>query len=776
VLERDQLTAGTTWHAAGLVGQMRATRNMTRLAMYSRELYQQLEAETGQATGFVQRGSIMLAGSEARWEELRRAHSAAKSFGLESHLISARQTAERWPLVDLSGVRGALWFPTDGQINPTDVTQALARGARQRGASIRERTPVTGVRTRGGRVAGVETAEGTLEAEYVVNCAGMWSRDVGRLAGVDVPLHAAEHFYVVTEPIADLPAALPVLRDPDNAVYLKEEAGKLLIGMFEPVAKPWGMQGIPDASFQQLPEDWEHLTPQLEAAMARVPVVGETGIQLFFNGPESFTPDDRYLLGEIPELDGFFVACGFNSVGVQSAGGAGRVLADWIVDGHRPMDLSDVDVRRMLPFQAGRHYLRERTVETPGLLYAMHWPYRQYASARGARRSPLHERVAALGAAFGEVAGWERPDFFGEPGTRPDYEHSFGRPWWWQRHAAEHRAAREDLALFDQSGFAKFLVQGRDAAAALEWICSNRVDVAPGRIVYTLLLNQRGGIESDVTVTRLDAERFLVVAPASAQRRDYHWLRRNIPREACATVTDVTSTEAVIGLMGPRSRQFLQALAGVELAEETCPFGHWVELDIGYARVRAARLTYVGELGWELYVASESATSAFDAIMAAERPPRPAGFHALHSLRTECAYRHWGHDITDEDEPLGAGLGFAVARDKDFNGRTAVARLRERPRSRRLVSLRLEDPEPLIYHDEPIRLGERLVGRVTSGHYGHSVGATVGLAWVEHPHGEPIERAFLEQDDFSVEVAGERVAARVSPRPFYGPDRTRVRG
>ncbi len=777
LLERDQLTSGTTWHAAGLVGQLRATPNMTRLAQYGTELYGALEAETGQPTGFLQRGSIMLASSDGRMDEIRRAHSTANCFGLETHLLAAEEIQQRWPLVDTDGVRGGIWLPKDGQINPADLTQALARGARQLGVTVRERTPVRGIRREHGRVAGVDTDEGTVEAEYVVNCAGMWGRELGRMAGVDVPLHAAEHFYVVTENLPEAPGALPVLRDPDHAIYFKEDAGKLLVGMFEPVAKPWGMDGIPeDGSFTQLPEDWDHLAPQLEAAMERVPAIGEAGIQLFFNGPESFTPDDRYLLGETPELPGFFVASGFNSVGVQSAGGAGRVLADWIVDGHPPMDLADVDIRRMLGFQNNRNYLHDRTVEGLGLLYAMHWPYRQYATARNVRRSPLHERLAARGAAFGEAAGWERPDFYGEPGTTPTYDYSFARPGWFEDHAAEHRATREDLVLFDQSAFAKLLVQGPDAEVALQWVSSARVDVEPGRSIYTLLLNARGGIESDVTITRLDTERFLVVSPATAQRRDYEWLRANLSRDLRVTVTDTTSSEAVMGLMGPRSRDFLQALTGADLCDAACPFGHFVELDIGYARVRAVRMTYVGELGWELYVASEFAAGVFDTIMAREDAPRLAGFHALHSLRTESGYRHWGHDITDEDDPLAAGLGFAVARDKDFIGREAVDALREQPRSKRLVSIRLQDPEPLLYHDEPIRLGGRIVGRTTSGRYGHSVGAAVALGWVEHPDGVHIDSAFLERDGFEVEVAGEPVAARLSLKPFYDPRRERVKG
>ncbi len=777
LLERDRLTSGTTWHAAGLVGQLRATPNMTRLAQYGTDLYARLEGETGQPTGFLQRGSIMLASSDARCDELRRAHSTAKCFGLETHLLGPDEILERWPLIDATGVRGGLWLPQDGQINPTDLTQALSKGARQLGVTVSEHTPVRGIRRAHGRIAGVETDAGVVETSIVVDCAGMWSPRIGAMAGVDIPLHAAEHFYVVTENLPEPPGELPVLRDPDHAIYFKEDAGKLLVGLFEPTAKPWGMDGIPeDTSFTQLPADWDHVAPQLEHAMARVPAIGEAGIQWFFNGPESFTPDDRYLLGEAPEVPGFFVACGFNSVGVQSAGGAGRVLADWVVDGHAPMDLGDVDIRRMQAFQANANYLHDRTVEGLGLLYAMHWPYRQYATARGVRRSPFHDRLASLGAAFGEAAGWERPDFFGEPGTTPTYEYSFGRPWWFDYHAAEHRAAREDLAIFDQSGFAKFLVQGPDAEAALERLSSNHVNVAPGRVVYTLLLNERGGIESDVTVTRLDAERFLVVSPATAQRRDYGWLHRNLPRELRATVADVTSSEAVLGVMGPRSREFLQAVSGTDLSNVACPFGHWVELDIGHARVRAARMTYVGELGWELYIPTEFARGVLDTLLQRDDGPRPAGFHALHSLRTESAYRHWGHDISDADDPLAAGLGFAVARDKDFIGRAAVDHLRGRPRSRRLVSVMLDEPEPLLYHDEPVYRDGSLVGRTTSGRFGHTVGAAVALAWVEDPHGGPIDGEWLAAGAFTVEVAAEPAPARAALKPFHDPERQRVRG
>ncbi len=777
LLERRELTCGTTWHAAGLVGQLRSTHNMTRLAKYTAELYAELERETGQATGFRQRGSIMLARNAERLEELRRSASMARCFGLETRMLDRDAVQDQWPLASLADVAGALLIPSDGQTNPVDTTRALAKGARQGGARIFENTRVEQIMHSDGCVTGVRTGAGDVEAEYIVNCGGMWGHEIGRLCGVNVPLHAAEHFYVVTEAMPELARDLPVLRDPDQALYFKEDAGKLLVGMFEPVAKPWGMDGIPEQfCFDQLPDDWEHLQPQLEAAVARVPSLENTGLQLFFNGPESFTPDDRYLLGESPELRNFFVACGFNSVGIQSAGGAGKVLAEWIARGHPPMDLWDVDVRRMMPFQGNRRYLHDRTVEGLGLLYAMHWPHRQYATARPVRTSPFHERLRRRGACFGETAGWERPNWFAPGQEEPRYEYSWGRQNWFAHSAGEHGAVRERVGLFDQSSFAKFLIQGRHAQRFLDRVAANDVAVAPDRIVYTQLLNERAGIEADVTVTRISETEFLLVAGAAEQTRVLAWLRRHILPDEALWVSDVTSAYAVLGVMGPDSRTFLQQFTPADLSDNAIQFGCSHEIDLGYARVRAARMSYVGELGWELYIPTEFAASVFDLIGgdAGADQPRMAGFHALNSLRLESGYRHWGHDITDEDTPLQAGLKFAVALNKPgFIGREALLRQLDRPLTRRLVSIMLCDPEPLLYHDEPIWLNGRIVGRTTSGAYGHSLGAAVALGYVEHSQG--IDRAFVEQNGFEVEVAARRVPAKLSLRPFYDPRRLRVK-
>ncbi len=780
LVERRQLTCGTTWHAAGLVGQLRATRNMTELAKYTTELFQTLEAETGQATGFKQNGSIGLAGHPSRLEELKRGASMAKNFGLEVQVITPGEIKERWPLVNVDDIVGGVFLPKDGQTNPVDTTQALAKGARTRGAKVFEHTAVRRILVERGRAAGVELEGGEIRAGTVVLAGGIWSRALAAEAGAMVPLHAAEHFYLVTEAIDGLPGNLPVLRALDERTYFKEDAGKILFGFFEPVAKPWGTEGIPeDFSFDTLPSDMDHIGPVIEGAMARVPRLREVGIQTFFNGPESFTPDDLYLIGETPEVADLFVACGFNSIGIQSAGGVGKVLAEWIRDGHAPMDLSDVDIRRMMPFQSASAYLRERTVEAPGLLYDMHWPFRQFESARGARRSPFHERLLKAGACMGETAGWERPNWFAPPGVEPTYRYSYGRQNWFEHCARECRATRDRVTLFDQASFTKFLVQGRDACRVLNHISANDVDVAPDTIVYTQWLNERGAIEADLTVTRLAEDAFLVVAPAAGQTRDLAWLRRHLPEDAHCTVTDVTSGLTMLGLMGPASRALLAQVSGADLANDAFPFRASREIEIGYARVRASRITYVGELGWELYVPAEFALHVFDRLVEAGREPglALAGYHAMNALRMEKAYRHWGHDIGDEDSPLEAGLGFAVAWDKPggFIGREALLEEREAGTPRkRLVQFALEEPAKLLYHEEPIYRDGALVGSITSGMYGHRLEASLGMGYVHDEEG--VTPAFLESGRFEIEVAWERVPARAQLRPFYDPDMARIRG
>ncbi len=778
LLERKQLTCGTTWHAAGLVGQLRATLNLTRLAQYTTGLYATLEEETGQATGFKQNGSISVATNADRLEELKRGASMAKTFGLEVEVLTPSDIKGLWPLLHVDDVVGGVLLPKDGQTNPIDTTTALAKGARSGGAQIFEGVKVTAIHRHDGRVTGVATDQGEIKAEFVVNCAGMWGHEVGRMAGVNVPLHACEHYYIMTEEIPELPSNLPVLRDPDGCAYFKEDAGKILLGAFEPDAIPWGMAGIPeDFSFDELPGDFDHFSPVLEGAMERVPVLKEVGIRKFFCGPESFTPDVAYMLGEAPELKNFFVAAGFNSIGIQSAGGAGKVLSEWIVEGHPPMDLSDVDIRRMAPFQGNRRYLRERVSESLGLLYALHYPYRQYASARGVRTSPLHERLKARGACFGEVAGWERPNWYAPEGVAPEYRYSYKRQNWFDYAAAEHKAVREKVALFDQSSFAKFLVEGRDAEAVLQRISANDVAVPPGRIVYTQWLNERGGIEADLTVTRLAEERYLVVTGAAAAVHDFHWLKGNIPAEAHCFATDVTSGYAVLGVMGPESRTLLGKVTDCDLSLEAFPFGTAREIELGYAKVWAYRITYVGELGWEIYMPSEFAVGVFDTIAEAGDPMglKMAGMHVLDSCRIEKAFRHWGHDITDEDTPLEAGLAFACAFEKNipFTGRDALLHQREAGVKKRLVQFALEDPEPLLYHNEPIYRDGEIVGYLSSGNYGHHLGRAIGLGYVTHPDG--VDADFVTSGNYEIEVACERFPARASLRPLYDPKAERVK-
>ena len=779
LLERRQLTCGTTWHAAGLVGQLRATLNLTRLAKYTTELYRDLEAETGQATGFRQTGSVAVAASAARLEELKRGASMARSFGLEVDILSPGEAQALWPLLSTQDLVGAVYLPKDGRTNPIDTTQALARGARSRGVRIIENCRVTGISVAQGRVSGVTSEAGPIRAPVVVNCGGMWARDIAGWVDATVPLHAAEHFYLVTEPLAGLTPGLPVLRDADACSYFKEDTGKLLVGWFEPRAKPWGMSGIPESfSFETLPEDLAHIEPLFAAAMRRVPALEGAGVQVFFNGPESFTPDDRYLLGETPEVRGLYVAAGFNSIGIQSAGGAGKVLADWIIDGYAPMDLWDVDIRRVMPFQRNKKYLRDRTVESLGLLYAMHWPFRQSESARGVRKSALHDRLAARGACFGEVAGFERPNWFAPAGVEPQYHYSYARQNWFEYSAAEHRGVRECVGLFDQSSFAKFVLEGRDAAAVLNRICAAQVDVTPGKIVYTQWLNERAGIEADVTVTCESPERYLIVTACASQTRDLAWLRRHIPAAAHAVAVDVSAGYAVLGLMGPQSRRLLAGLTDADLASEAFPFGSSRIIDLAYARVRASRITYVGELGWELYVPSDCVQSVYEEIIGAGVGCGlvHAGYHAMNSLRMEKGYRHFGHDIGEEDTPLEAGLGFAVSWDKPggFIGREALLAQRERGVRRRLVNFRLEGPEPLLYHHEPIWRDGRIVGRLTSGMFGHTVGAPLGMGYVEN-EGGAVSAEWAAAGRYELEVAAVRLPAIASLRPFYDPTGSRVR-
>ncbi|MDA0962626.1 MAG: FAD-dependent oxidoreductase, partial [Proteobacteria bacterium] len=775
--ERKQLTSGTTWHAAGLIAQLRATANMTKLAKYSQELYGSLEAETGVATGFRRVGSITAALTGERLEELHRSAAMARAFGVEIAEISPAEIKERYPHLNIDGVTGGVYLPKDGQGDPANIALALAKGARQRGAVVAERVKATGVTRQGRRITGVDWAAedgsaGHIACDHVVNCAGMWGREVGQMLGTHVPLQACEHFYIVSEPIAGL-TQLPVLRVPDECAYYKEDAGKMMLGAFEPLSKPWGP--IPDSfEFDQLPEDFDHFEPILEMAVNRMPMLGEAGIHTFFNGPESFTPDNAYLLGLATEMDNVWVAAGFNSIGIQSAGGAGMALAQWMQDGAKPFDLGDVDIARAQGFQTNHTYLKARVSETLGLLYADHYPYRQKATARGVRRTPFHAHLAERGAVFGELSGWERANWYARDGQEREYRYSWKRQNFFDNVAEELRAVRTNVGMYDMSSFGKLRVEGPDAEGFLNRVCGANMSVPAGKIVYTQFLNDRGGIEADVTVTRLSEAAYLVVTPAATRQADQTWLRRHLG-DARAVVTDVTAAEGVLAVMGPNARKLMQAVSPADFGNDANPFGTAQEIELGFGTARVHRVSYVGELGWEIYVSADMAAHAFETLWQAGEGMglKLCGMHMMDCARSEKAFRHFGHDITCEDHVLEAGLGFAVATGKpDFIGRDAVLRKKDEGLAKRLVQFRLTDPEPLLYHNEPVLRDGQIVGYLSSGAYGHHLGGAIGLGYVPSA-GESADQ--LLASTYEIDVAGTRVRAEASLKPLYDPKSERVR-
>ncbi len=778
LLERNQLTSGTTWHAAGLLTTLRDTETQTRLAAYTQQLYRRLQEETGQETGLIECGSIQLALTPAKAEEMRRGYRAAQSWGIECEEITAAQVQRMWPLAYVGDVQAAFHFPRDGRINPTDVTRALARGARQAGVRVYEKCPVTAIEQRDGRVTAVETPRGRIATDTLVNCAGMWARQVGRLAGVDVPLQAAEHYYLISEPVGGVHPKLPILRDPGRSTYIREEAGKLMVGIFEDLARPWNVEGIPnDFAFGEIPPDWDRMQPYLERACARVPVLAETGIKLLFCGPESFTADHNYLMGEAPNLEGFFIAAGFNSLGILSGGGVGYVMAHWIANGNAPMDVWSVNIRRMHAWQNNPRYLADRVAETLGIGYQDHWPFRQWSTARGVKRSVLHERLAAAGACFGESAGWERPNWYAAQGRKPVYEYSWGRQNWFEDSAREHRAVREAVGLFEQSSFAKILLQGRDAERALNIIATSDCRVPAGKVLYTQFLNARGGIEADVTLTRLAPDRFMIVTAAFTATHVLAWLREHIPTDWHCVVTDISDAWCMLNVQGPQSRALLAAVAVGDWSNAGFPFGTAREVQIGYQQALALRMTYVGELGWELYIPVPFATAVYEALVQAGTPLglRHCGYHALNSLRIEKAYRDWSHDIGPDDTPLDAGLAFTCAWNKPegFIGREALLAARSRPRRRRLVQFLLSDPAAMLYHNEPILLDGKRVGLITSGMFAHTLGAAAGLGYVSDEQG--VSDELIASGRFEILIADRQVPARASLRPLYDPSGARPR-
>jgi heterotetrameric sarcosine oxidase gamma subunit len=781
LLEQGQLSCGTTWHAAGLVGQLRASEAGTRLVQYSTALYERLEAETGQATGFRRCGGVTVARTADRMTALARTAATAQAYDIDCELISPAEAAARYPLLNAADLAGAIWLPGDGRANPVDLTAALARGARQRGVSIRERVRVTGVIVRDGRASGVRTDHGDVQAEVVVNCAGQWAKQVGAMAGVTVPLHSAEHFYVVTEQIEGVHPDLPVLRDPDGYTYFKEEVGGLVVGGFEPAAKPWvSPDELPHPfEFQLLEEDWEHFAILMDSALHRLPVLADTGIRKFYNGPESFTPDNQFILGEAPGLRGFFVAAGFNSVGIASAGGAGLALARWIIDGQPDSDLTTVDIRRFAAFNGNSRWLRDRVGEVLGLHYAIAWPNRELETARPFRRSPAHALLREANACFGAKMGWERANFFAPPGQSPVIQYSWDKQNWQPWSSAEQTAARQRVAVFDQTSFSKYLVSGEDAEEALQWLCTNDVAVPPGRTVYTGLLNDRGTYESDITVTRLSATEFLLVASAATTERDADHIRRHLPPSSRATLTDVTSAYAVYGVMGPASRRLLSRLTRADLSEAGFPFGTSRLIDLGYSTVRATRITYVGELGWELYVPAEFAVGVYQDLMAAgeDLGVVNAGYYAIESLRLEKAYRAFGRELTPDYNPVEAGLTFAckLGGSTGFLGREAVEKAKADGPRRRLVSVVLTSPDPMMWGGELLLRNGEPAGQLTAAAWGETLGAAVGLAYLRDPAGEPVTVGFVKAGQYEVNIGGQLADAVVGLRPPYDPAGKKVK-
>ncbi|MGB7096787.1 MAG: FAD-dependent oxidoreductase [Anaerolineales bacterium] len=780
LLERKQLTAGTTWHAAGLVeagGFFDATK--IEMAKYTRELYQSLEGETGQSTGYNPVGYLEFACSPSRLEGLRRVADFDRGFGVNVEQLSPTEVKKKWPLAYTEDILAGFFTPGDGRVNPIDVTMALAKGARMGGAQIVEEVEVTGIKQDKGRVCGVITDQGEIEAEYVVNCAGIWAHQIGKLAGVNVPLQAAEHYYLITEPIDGIHGELPVLVDLDRYAYYREETGGVLLGLFEPVAEPWGLDGIPkDFSFGEITPNWDRMMPYIEAAMQRIPVLENAGIHKLFCGPESFTPDLEPMMGQAPELDNYYVAAGFNSLGILLGGGAGRVMAQWITDGTPDVDVTEIDISRMLPFQNNPGYLKDRTVELLGFMFEDPYPNRIFESARGARKSAFHDRLAAAGAYFSTYAGWEYPAWFAPKGIEPKVEYSWGRQNWFEYSAAEHRAAREGVTLMDYSVMGKILLQGGDAEKVLNRICANNVAVPEGRTVYTQWLNKHGRIEADLTVTRLAEDQYLILTGDGTITQVQAWLRRNTPPDSNTTFTNITSAYSVLNIQGPKSRDFLSRVTHADLSNNAFPFLTSQEIDIGYATVRAIRVTYVGELGWELYIPTEFSLHVFDMLVEAgqDMDLKHIGLQALDTLRLEKAYRDYGNDIDNMDTPLEVGLSFFVDFDKPggFIGRQALLKHKETGLKYRLVQFLLDDPEPLLYYGEPIfRNGER-VGYIMSGGYGHTLGGCVGVGPVENEDGIATPD-YIHSGTYEIEVAGERYPARASLKPMYDPKLLRVR-
>ncbi|MGL5809175.1 MAG: GcvT family protein [Nocardioides sp.] len=771
MLESNTIASGSTWHAAGLVASLRSTPVLTRLAAYSIDLYSGLQARTGVDVAFNQCGAVVVARTQARLDELKYVAAVAQQCGVQAEVMGPSRVRELWPLADVEGLVGGLHQPQDGHVNPGYVALAMAKLASDHGVRLLEHLPVTRILTKNDRVTGVATPAGDIECERVVLTAGAWSRDIAAACGATVPLYAAEHIHVRTGLMPGASVDLPVMRDMDGYFYARHEQGRLLIGAFEPNGKPRSMRDVQATGFVEFPPDWQHFRAVRECAEERIPVLREVGYERFLNAPESFTPDGNFCLGETAEVSGLYVAAGFNSQGIIFAGGAGRALAEWVVEGSPTFDSSSVDVRRFSPLARNRRFLHERTKEQLGRLYAMHWPLLQPKTARNVRRTPLHQRLAEAGACFGETAGWERANWFATQGQPAVYHYTFGRGNWFERVGEEHRAARQGVAIFDLSSFTKVVVDGPGALRVLQELCTADVDRPIGKIQYTLMLNGRGGVELDGTVIRQDVNRFMIVTPAASHSKTLSMLRRLAGSRGVA-VFDATPGLGTLAVMGPRSRELMERISPDEWTDDSQPYGWAREVEVASTIATSLRVSFVGELGYELYPTSDTALNLLDALLEAghDLGVRLAGYHALDSLRCEKGYRHLGHDLLPDVNPLDAGLGAFVSMKKEpaFQGRDAVLRAIEAGTSRRAVFIALRDPEPLIWGDEPICLDGNIVGQVTSGNYGYTLGRACGIGWI----GSELPKGGIVQ----LNCAGSIVDADISTTPFYDPHHERMRG
>jgi sarcosine dehydrogenase len=778
VLEQGKVTSGSTWHAAGLVGQLRSSASITQVLKYSVELYKRLEAETGLATGWKMTGCLRLATNQDRWTEYRRLATTARSFGMEMELVSPAEVKRLWPLMETGDLVGASWLPTDGQASPSDITQSLAKGARMAGARFFEGVRVTGFAMDGNRITAVHTTEGTVQCDTVVNCGGQWARQIGVMAGINVPLQPVKHQYIVTEKIEGLATDAATVRDPDRLTYFKEEVGGLVMGGYEKNPIPWTTGDVPDDfQFQLFDDDWEHFEQHLTQSIARVPALETAGVRQMINGPESFTPDGNFILGAAPECANMFVGAGFNAFGIASGGGAGWVLASWAATGEAPMDLWVVDIRRFAAMHRDRDWVRDRTLEAYGKHYTIGFPHEEYTSGRQRIVSPLYDRLKAHGAVFGSKLGWERPNWFAPQGVAPEDVYSMGRQNWFEHVGNEHRLVRESVGLFDQSSFAKYELSGSGAVDALSWIGANSVDKPVGRLTYTQMLNTRGGIECDLTVARIAEDRFYIVTGTGFRTHDFGWISDHIPEGLDVALTDVTEQYGTLSLMGPRARDVLAAVTDADVSNAAFPFAHVRILPIAGTEVRALRVTYVGELGWELHVPLDKTGDVFDALMEAGKPygMRPVGYRALEALRLEKGYRAWGSDITPNDTPLEAGLGWAVKLKKDtpFMGRGALEAASNKPQKKLLATFTTEREDIVLLGRETILRDGQFAGYLTSGGYGYTIGRPIGLGYLRKSDG--ITADWARSGRYELMVAGEAVAANLTLDPLYDPASIRVK-